>query len=119
MNLTVNCLDTFCWAEIQDDLSLLAERYSPFHVEFGMGSECDFGDCIPHDDMPLCGTTDHGLSLLIITPTCAVIDDSVTTSSYEQICDSMFIMAQHNERLPRRQTPRSAEFSGPPKATGL
>jgi hypothetical protein len=61
-----------------------------------MGSEFDFGDFIPHDDMPLCDATDHSLSLPTVAWTCDAINRYVTISSYEQICDSMFIMAQHN-----------------------
>jgi hypothetical protein len=38
--------------------------------------------------------TDHGLSLPTGAWTCGVIACSVTTSSYQQICDSMFMMAQ-------------------------
>jgi hypothetical protein len=52
-------------AEIQYNLSLLGKPYSPFQVEFGMSSEFDFADFIPPDDMPLCDTTDHSLSLLM------------------------------------------------------
>jgi hypothetical protein len=67
-----------------------------------MSSEFDFGDFIPRDDMPLCDTMDHSLSLptigirfsnKAIAQTRNVIDYSVTTSSYKQICGSMFIMA--------------------------
>jgi hypothetical protein len=60
-----------------------------------MSSKFDFGDFIPRDDMPLCNTTDESLSLPTITQTCDIIDRSVTTSSYEPICDSIFRMAQH------------------------
>jgi hypothetical protein len=75
----------------------------PFHAEFGMSSEFDSGDFIPRDDMPWCDTTDHSLSLPTIgirfshrTISLAydVIDCFVTISSYEQVCDSMVIMAQ-------------------------
>jgi hypothetical protein len=45
------------------NLSLLDEPYSPFHVEFWMTSEFDFGYFIPRDDMSLCDMTDHSLSL--------------------------------------------------------
>jgi hypothetical protein len=72
-----------------------------------MSSELDFGDFIPCDDMPLCDTMDHGLSLAtigiqfsnkVIARTLDVIDCSVTTSSYGQICGSMFVMAQHTRK---------------------
>jgi hypothetical protein len=43
--------------EIQDRTSLLDESYSPFHVEFEMSSEFDFGDFIPHNDR--CLVNDH------------------------------------------------------------
>jgi hypothetical protein len=60
-----------------------------------MSSEFDFGDSIPRDDLPLCHLADNSLSLPMITRTGDVIDRSVTISSYQQICDSMFIMTQH------------------------
>jgi hypothetical protein len=72
-----------------------------------MSSEFDFGDFIPRDDMQLCDTVDHSLSLpttgirfsnKAIAQTRHVIDCSVTTSSYKQICGSMFIMVQHTRR---------------------
>jgi hypothetical protein len=87
--------------EIQDNLSLLDEPYSPFHVEFGMSSEFDFG---PRDERPLCDTMDHILSLPTMgiqfsgkatARTDDVIDRSVTISTYEQIYDSTFRLAQH------------------------
>jgi hypothetical protein len=99
-NLTVNCLLPFCSVEIQDDLSLLDESYSSFHVEFGISSEFDFCDFIHRDDLPLCDATDYSLPLptigiqfsKAIARTCDII------SPYEQICDSMFVMTQRNKR---------------------
>jgi hypothetical protein len=71
-------------AEIQDNPGLLDEPYSPFHAEFGMSAESDFGDFISRDDMSLCDRTDHSLSLFLkrIAWTCDVTDRSVI-SSYE------------------------------------
>jgi hypothetical protein len=54
VNLTINCLSAFFSAEIQDNLSLLGQPYSPFHAEFGISSEFDFGDFVPRNDMSLC-----------------------------------------------------------------
>jgi hypothetical protein len=48
--------------------------------------------------MSLCDTTDHSLSLPTIAHTCDVIGRFMTISSDEQICYSMFIMAQHTLR---------------------
>jgi hypothetical protein len=71
-----------------------------------MSAEFYFGDFIPRDDMPLCDTTDHRLSLptigiqfssKTIARTCDVIGRSVTISSSEQICDQMFEMAEHSQ----------------------
>jgi hypothetical protein len=59
-----------------------------------MSSEFDLGDFIPRDDMPLCDTMEHSLSLPTISIqfsnktiawTCDVIDRSLTISSDEQI----------------------------------
>jgi hypothetical protein len=80
--------------------------YPPFHAEFGIRSEFDFGDFVPRDDLPLCDVKDHSLSLptisiqfsKAITRTCDMIDRSLAISSSEQICDSMFVMAQHTRR---------------------
>jgi hypothetical protein len=80
---------------MQDNLSLLDESYSPFHVELEMNSEFDFGDFIPRDDRGLCEMADDNLSLPTIARTCNVIDCFVTITSYEQICESIFIMVQH------------------------
>jgi hypothetical protein len=72
-----------------------------------MSSEFDFGDFIHRDDVSMCDTMDHSLLLptigirfsnKAIARTRDVIDCSVMTSSYEQICDSMFIMSQHTRR---------------------
>jgi hypothetical protein len=42
----------FLSAEIQDHPNLLDEQYSPFHAEFGMRPQFDFGDFMSRDDMP-------------------------------------------------------------------
>jgi hypothetical protein len=62
-----------------------------------MSSVFDFGVFILCDDILLCGTTDHSLSLPTIAQTCNVIDRSVTISLSQQICHSTFIMAQHTD----------------------
>jgi hypothetical protein len=107
-NLILNCWEALFSAEIQDKRSRSDNRYSPLHVEFGMNSEFNFGDFSPRNDMPLLDTTDHNLSLPTIgiqfankttAWTCDVINRSVTTSSYGQICTSIFRMAQHNTGL--------------------
>jgi hypothetical protein len=70
-----------------------------------MNSEVNFGDSIPRDDLLFRDMTDHSLSLPTIgiqfsnktkARTCDVIDRSMTTSSYEQICGSVFIVKQHS-----------------------
>jgi hypothetical protein len=45
VNLAINYLSAFFSAEIEPD--------SPFHVEFGLSPEFDFGDFIPRDNMSL------------------------------------------------------------------
>jgi hypothetical protein len=78
----------------------LDKPHSPFYDEFAMNSGFDFRDYIPRDDLPLCDTMDHSLSLptieiqfsKMIARTCDVIDRSVTISPYAPICDPMFIV---------------------------